>query len=804
MDDLDLAGSIMEEGIEQKPADPEELSQDRQVTDAKEGRKTLADLSASALVTYVKRRVKRLDKPFKEKLAVLKVNWLRYKGYAFVQVHPSNNTQIWAPPVVSRRAPTINKIERGVDRYVAQITADKPVMEGVPASHKQEDRDAAEASTAAIRSEWQRMKLNAKLQRSVTFSAVMRSSFWFFQWDPSSGDTQPAMKYFKTQNGDRVLLPVGSDGKRVSSVADAARIRSGNMTVKILTPANVRWAGGERVDDATEVMVTEVLKLRDVFEQLPSTRKAKVRDLLDGDDKPVDAMDWMTDIKANEFGRDSHRSAYDDSYAGDAATGESIAPDSGVLDEPVVVTHYFRKRGGDYPNGYHVITAGGFKVYAGTLRYGIIPLTQFKFLDDLMDELGRALVDILKDPQELLDFVNGQVLRYLQMLKRRWFVPIYSNVKARDLLSPTRSIIEYNPAGGAPTPEVNPEIPNSMVEFVQRFDEDFRDQIGLHATSEGKHIPGVGSGRHAEALRSADETLLGLTRIQIIQGLERAGVIMLAIIKKEWKQERRCRFFGDDRAYVDMAFRSADFGDTTEVVLQASTLLMLTPAQRLETIMTWAETGLLGKNEIRLLAPLNDVAGISLTENKHYQRARRQNTRFLMGPPEELVTARKQYETALEGYAKNKSGIDQAAGLGMPGQTVEVAMNLIASGMAATEMTWQEMTKRYAFNHEPWEDNTNIARIHAEVHAEALASDKAEMFPDWWRDLFTQHAVIEWKIGFPEQQPSPPPPEQAAGGTPAKRTALGGANNAKGQPPAQPEGLTGATNQPGPVQGQAP
>ena len=25
------------------------------------------------------------------------------------------------------------------------------------------------------------------------------------------------------------------------------------------------------------------------------------------------------------------------------------------------------------------------------------------------------------------------------------------------------------------------------------------------------------------------------------------------------------------------------------------------------------------------------------------------------------------------------------------------------------------------------------------------------MFPQWWVDLFTEHTVLEWQLGFPEQ-----------------------------------------------------
>jgi hypothetical protein len=269
-------------------------------------------------------------------------------------------------------------------------------------------------------------------------------------------------------------------------------------------------------------------------------------------------------------------------------------------------------------------------------------------------------------------------------------------------MSPTRSIIEFNPHAGQPIPEVQPEIPNSMVTFVERFDTEYDDQLGIHDTLQGKHVPGVSSGRHAEALRSGDETLLGLTRTQIKLSLERASETILAIMQREWKTERRVRYLGDNREYIDLAFRGTDFGKTGKVTLKNSTLLMLTPAQRMDTIMALAEAGALGADEIRQLAPLGDVMGISLAEDVHYQRARRQNSRFLIGPPGKLVKAREDYEEALEMAMAQQQQVDAMASLGASPETIEVAHKATEDTLAEAELLWTEKLDQYAWDHRSW------------------------------------------------------------------------------------------------------
>lgn len=787
-----------EHGEVQPDAKDSETNEDRQLSDAKQGRRTLADIGKRAVAEHIKKRWERLEKVARERLAHIKLNWLRYKGYSFAQIHPNDPNRVFVPPgSTTKRAPTINKIERTVDRYVAQITADEPLMEAVPASHSNEDRDAAEAATAMLRGEFERMDLVEQLRRVMAFAAVMRSGFWFFQWDPDDGAEEKAQKFFEV-NGRKVLLPVDSSGNRVDDPSKAATIRLGNIKLSVMSPANVRWDGARYAHDAREVVVAEVMKLRDVYEAWPKTREAKVSELLCGEYKPTSGSEWLEDLRG-ESQRGARRKLAD---SWESRTGESMDEIENILDEPVLIQHYFRRKGKTYKQGFQALAAGEYLISRGNLRYGIIPVAHFKFLDALSDVMGRALVDLLRDPQELLDFVNGQILRYLQMLKRRWFVPQFSGVKARDLMSPTRSIIEYNPQAGKPEPEVQAEIPNSLVDWVERFDADYDDLAGIHDTLQGKHVPGVSSGRHAEALRSGDETLLGLTRAQMKIGLRHGARIILAMVKKEWRLERRVRYTGENRQYLERAFRNTDFGQTTDAVLKNSTLLMLTPAQRLDTVMSMAEAGALTVDEVRQLAPLGDVMGISITEDVHYQRARRQNERFLQGPPKPLMRARKRYEEAMLLLQAQQQDVSLFADLAFVDQA-GLAAQKIERDLATFEAEWQLELEQHSFDHRNWEDSARIAKIHADVHAEALSHEKAETFPEWWVDLFEAHATLEWQLGYAQEYMQALQLQQL--GAQAQIPGQGSQTVVDGdQVPTSPAGLTFDSGTPDVVSGQAP
>jgi hypothetical protein len=764
-----------DEGIEQDES--EALTPDEQLAASRGGVRLLTEAPESVVVSLARQRWDRGEKASRRLQAQIKVNMLRYGGRPFVQVHPNDPERVYIPSGATQRLPpSVNKIRRSVHRYTAQITADEPVMEGVPATSTDTARDQAEASTHILRGEWDRMNLHEELQRSVQVAAIMRSAFWFFEFDGTAGGRVKAQKFF-TQEGtnERHLAFVDAKGNRVENEEDAAEIWQGEAKLHNLTPMNVRWEGARYAHDANEVTVGLLVKLRDLYEMAPKMREVKVSELLC--DVPPDAEAWLRDVRAES--QEPYDPYTPDSDTEEGVTGAQLKDEDSRLDANVFLLYHFLKPSRQYKGGFQAMIAGKHLVSRGTLKYGIIPIAHFKFLEEVADRMGISLVDILRDPQELLDFVNGQILRYLQSLKRRWFVPMHSGVKARDLLNPTRSIIEYNPNAGAPTPEVQSEIPNSLVDWSDRFERAYDDEAGMHDTMRGKHVPGVSSGRHAEALRSGDETLLGLSRTQMKMGLEAGSRVLLQIAKKEWTRERRVRYLGDDREYVELAFSGSDIGDTSKVQLKRSTLLMITPAQKLEILFGYAEMQAITPEELRRLAPLSDTAGVSLTEDPHYKRARRQNAKFLAGPPKKLVRAFEDFKKKTEMLQAQIPQFQEIAILGgaNPGIAGEVntALAQINMDLQAAEQEWTMALQAHAPSHRPWEDDPAISRIHAVEHQRALASDKVERFPEWWVELFEQHAVLEYTLAVPPQ-----PAQGGGGGAPVAPA------NADGTVPAAP------------------
>jgi hypothetical protein len=544
-----------------------------------------------------------------------------------------------------------------------------------------------------------------------------------------------------------------------ASPEEAAQIKPGNIKCEAYTPFHVRFSGGSYAHEAREVLLGDLVPLRDVMDMWgDKLQGVSIHELT----KSVPShSELYFDDDQNVTFRNEDEWGENDEILEMAADELEEGEHSTILDKRVFVLRYFHKPTIQYKKGLEIITVGSKVVHNESLRWGRIPIAHFKFLHAEDDELGLGLVDLLMGPQELISFVHGQVLRLLQTLRRRWFLPQGSQVSGQELQNPTSTVIRFNPAAGAPVPEMAPEVPNSLLTWLTKFEERYDDQSGIHDTMQGKHVPGVSSGRHAEALRSGDETLLGLSRDQIEEALKFAYGIVLAAIKQEWNTERRIRYWGSDREYIDRHFTGADFGDTSEVVLKKGTLLMLTPAQKTETIYGYAQIGLLGAQEARKLAPLVDTAGVSITEDPHYQKARRDIELFLAGPSPEQQAGYDSMQTMIQGATTQAQMLSQS---GDP-----QALMIAEQAIMQAEQIKMQFDMENGWSLEMWEQTPVIAQVHFTEKTAALARAKVENFPRWWIDLFGSHTtecgMIAGAIAPPGMAMDPAMAE--AGGQPA-------------------------------------
>ena len=75
---------------------------------------------------------------------------------------------------------------------------------------------------------------------------------------------------------------------------------------------------------------------------------------------------------------------------------------------------------------------------------------------------------------------------------------------------------------------------------------------------------------------------------------------------------------------------------------------------------------------------------------------------------------------------------------------------------------WAEAMGKNEFLMQSWEAVPQISKVHAEEHASVLAGQKAESLPEWWVEMFSNHAGEHMQALQPPPEPgqegeAPPP-----------------------------------------------
>ncbi len=753
---------------------------EKEVRAAQDDRPVLFRMEREKLGKWIYGRWQRFDKEEERRAIELKANYLRWSGFPFVQPHPNNPGALFLPKRTEGFQPRgQNEIERACDRYVAQVMADQPVLEAIPgAGGEDEDDDAAEAATHGIRGEWQRLHCWAQLKELMQSVAIYRSGFKHYFIAP--GETRKATKKEATEDGVREF-PVDSKGIEVDDESLAADIVQGDLDNEILTPFQVRWSNGYTyAHDAPEVMVGRLITLRDLYELYPDTKKVPIRELVN-EDIPRDMEEWLTDLsgKSGKTLMSTNQTA--DLPDDRATTGEQLGGEAAVLDSKVFFLIYYRRKSRTYPEGFFCHVVGNVvpegRTSRGSIKQwaGVPPIVHYKMLWHPIDKHGRALVDVLRGEQDSLDFIHGQILRWLQSLRARYFLNTNTDVNLSDLEQQHNSYIYYS--GAVPQREEAPVMPRSITDYLDRRKRSFDDKVGIHESSRGIHVPGVQSGQHVQQLKVGDETILGLTRDQVVLGIEQEGKLILQGIKTAWSSQRRIQYFGPDKDYIARALESADFEQTKDVILVPGSFLMVTPSQRTQIMANLVATKLLTPEEVKKFLPTADIGGFSLSENPHFMRARRQNSEFLAGPPPEIVKEVERLREQLHAVA-GKAG-EQAAEFQVGGEEEPARQSIEA--VERVEQSIEAVVDSAGPIHRDYEDEPTIARIHFFEHANALSRKKVDRLPSWWIRVFEQHAELEGQMaGLLKAQTPPAPPGESPPDA-----------QSPGAPPSQPQAIPG-------------
>lgn len=579
--------------------------------------------------------------------------WRRGRRGIFVQKRQDvNQWKVYGVPGSSSRAMP-DQTDAHVRRTVANLLADDPVPEGIPASDSPEDRDAAEFATRLLVAETGPECLNVPqlLRNGLDKAGTFCSTFFWVNVDPmgkgfdleqrmaAPNATDAADPLTDPTTGvaceSPILRYVAEDGRTLTDDATlAARRWKPGLQIDALTGRNCRFLPetAKGIADADGMIVARYTTKGALVSTFPAAKDftdAQWRTLSEW--KPEGAKKLLP-----RWARDYLTRAKDDIER----VGDDL-PD----DTPILTMTLYLKSGDQYKDGAYVVVSkdellhrqkwtGSFQNAQGKQQSTclMVPIAQLRWWDDTEedDPYGGTVVEKLGPADEVWATQMQSELDWaFRFNNPNVFLPITSPVQPRALQLRDGSPIPITSPQDIPTIEKVPAWPASSRDLRNDMTELMQQASGI--TMNTMETPNVNSGAQGELVVAQQSVNLHNTRANLTMCYERLLRIIAEQVKCFYSVPDKVSYQGEDGAYKEEEWTGADLKGAKDFRLARGSMTGLNPMAKQQYIANLVQLGLDPAEAKRLIT--NGLSGqVGAQDNPYLLRVRRQITRYLDGP----------------------------------------------------------------------------------------------------------------------------------------------------------------------------
>lgn len=578
------------------------------------------------------------DRMLSRYLADVKVNDLRRRGFANVEVQKTQDRDEWRVWAFNGAETSgMNTAAALCRKFTAALLADPPEPDPTPSGPDETHRDQADfARTILTRMLGESEMDGAHLFRRLEDLCATWRRAYACCWVNPQGRRQPIEveahpmaqtvdQPFGMQGelptSEAILRYVQTDGTFTEDRAQAALQWCPTLERQVYDGRHVRLIPATAADlwEAHGALIAEFVpfgKLKrqwpDVFGKMP---EEKVKQL---QDHPPKARMLLP----GETKKEKEAAA---SLEGD--------------DRLVFTLRGWMNASSEYPDGAYLIVAGMDTMvhrapWSATIPENgpeplLPPLTELRQWHEecVMDIVGPGIESIHQQRAAVREHTD-------QMLHRFIFLPTTSLLNEQDIINRERTVLPINP-GGAPVQEDVPPLDQGIFQVYELSKTEMREDLGLSQTAQGLEAASVQSGRQAFAILGQAQVALSEPR----QNLERAYLrwcrIILQQVRAFFTTPQRMAWVGEEEMYAEKRWTGADLGSTRDVQLKAGSLSLLLPVQKVEQLTTMVQAGVpIPPEEFRDIVATGVGPMVGLREEPQRMHVRRQIAAWEEGPPE--------------------------------------------------------------------------------------------------------------------------------------------------------------------------
>jgi hypothetical protein len=612
-----------------------------------------------------------------------------------------------------------NKIRKGVHRWIAQMTKNKPVIFATPDSSSDRDMKAAETAEALFEDVWRKQNLTSVLQRGLLFAALSQG-YLEITYDPFAGTQMRHIVDPKTKKpidgplAEMLLEEIQRQAEQTGIPRDQLEkhvvkyTQEGDICIKAVPGENVIIdPAAESFESAAYAIIKHTLTPDEIY------ARWKVRSTPDAvatSSQPALLYQKQTDKRPKTV-----RAV----YCGYFRPTPSLMKGRYVvwIEGPDELLYE-----GDWPfpfNELPLVKLPGHESTEGPLD--LPPTTEAR---PLQQELNRSI---------------SQVVEHKDLTLRPQMIAPVGSLRQR-LTAEPGLVIEYTPiAGAVPEWRAIPSLPAYVFEHikdtVQRIDEIYNSMPNQRDQMPAR----IDSGGAIDLIQesAADDMLPPIRRLE--ESLCRAGTLIAQLAQKFYSEPRLMSIKGPNGSMATRRFMAADLKGGFAFHAEAGSGLPRTRAGKQARIEFLLEQGLIDKTAALKYLDMADMGGVISQIELAEDMALREHDKLIQGQPISEVSVMQAMQMVSDPNADpDGDGIPDRQN--NPGYYMRWAQNAVAQAAVAPV---------------EWEDG----EAHIRVHGHFMQTEEFESLPLEAQERFIQHydasyqRVVQLRLMAPSEPP---------------------------------------------------
>jgi hypothetical protein len=597
----------------------------------------------------------------------------------------ATGVRLYVPPAPYYRSrPVINRIRPVIRTELAKLTAQKPTATIVPATGEDKDLRAAQAGEQVFDSVYREKKIKSTFSRTMLWALCTGVGFMKTYWDPKKQDRTGA---------------------------------EGDFCYELVTPFHLFIPDmmAEDIEDQPYVIHIQTKSVEWVKLNYPG---------LKAEPNVMEASDILNDSFLQLVGAGEFRKNAILCYEVWVKPGQvEFMPEGGMYTIVGDTVVQFVK-GNPYLHQQYPF-----------IKFPHIPNGRF-YADSVVTDLVPV--------QREYNRTRGQMIEAKNRMSHPQLMAAQGSIDASKITTEPGQVILYKLGFPPPQPLPLQNLPNYVVQEVERLLLDFEDISGQHQVSKGQVPPGVTAATAISFLQEQDESMLSTTFQGIEEGFEKIGYQTLCYVKQYWDTPRLVKVVGRDQQFNVISFQGADLRDNTDIRVEAGSALPTSKSAKQALLMDLMSQGFIPPEKGLELMEVGGVQRLYEEVQIDSAQATRENMKM------STVT-----DQDMEMYLQTFMGTDPVTGeaqmvdpnTGQP--LVDQMGNPTAPPLIVPVNTFD--------NHQ----------IHISVHNNYRKGQEYESLPQRLKDLFEEHVnqhmmALGMMPGMPAPDPNPITSGQAA------------------------------------------